>query len=70
MMNAEAAQSFRYRLREAAKAALTLGDELLQASQDASEPNRKQLSELNALEGSLDVCLRLRLPDIKPCATT
>jgi len=62
----DAAASFRFRLREAAKAALTLGDELLQASQDASEPADKQLRELRDLENSLDFCLRLILPNVKP----
>lgn len=62
----EARASFRYRLREAARKALELGDALLQISQDATEPSDKQLKELRDLEGSLDVCARYRLPDIKP----
>jgi hypothetical protein len=67
----DAAHSFRFRLREAAKAALTLGDELLQASQDASMPTPRQLSDLRDLENSLYVNITYRLADVKPkCATT
>ena len=66
----DAAHSFRYRLREAAKAALTLGDELLQASQDASEPNDEQLEYLRGLEGSMQCAHRTYLPKIRPCATS
>ena len=66
----DAAHSFRYRLREAAKAALTLGDELLQASQDASEPDESQLMLLRDLESNLHVNLTCRVPSLKSCATT
>ena len=61
----EAIAAFRFRLREASRAALDLGDKLLAMSQDATEPNASQLKELRDLEGSLDVCLRYRLPDLK-----
>lgn len=72
-INMEAAHSFRYRLREAAKQALTLGDTLLQMSQDASVPDASQLEELRNMEASLDVAVRYRLRDIKgkeKCAST
>jgi hypothetical protein len=68
-MNTEAAASFRFRLREAAKAALTLGDELLQVSQDASVPTTDQLRELRDLEGSVEYCAR-RVSGVKPCKTS
>lgn len=61
----ESIAAFRFRLREASRAALDLGDKLLAMSQDATEPNASQLKELRDLEGSLDVCLRYRLPDLK-----
>jgi hypothetical protein len=61
----DAAASFRFRLREAAKAALTLGDELLQASQDASEPDEMQLMELRDIEESLRCNLMYRMRNIK-----
>jgi len=64
----EAAASFRFRLREAAKMALTIGDELLQMSQDASVPTDMQLKELRDLENSLDCNVRFTLRDLKPKA--
>jgi hypothetical protein len=60
----EAIASFRFRLREASRLALELGDKLLQLSQDAVEPNQNQLTELRHLEQSLDVNTRYRMPDI------
>jgi hypothetical protein len=60
----EAIASFRFRLREASRLALELGDKLLQLSQDAVEPNQNQLNELRALESSLDCSIRYRMPDI------
>ena len=62
----KARASYRYRLREAARQALTLGDALLQLSQDAVEPSEGQLSMLRDLENSLHVCLDYRVPTIKP----
>jgi hypothetical protein len=62
MPNAEACQSFRFRLREAARMALEMGDALLQMSQDAAEPTREQLADLRDLEQSLDINQRVRVP--------
>ena len=64
-MNAEARQSFRYRLREAARLSLEMGDALLALSQDAAEPTREQLNELRELEASLDVRTRYNLAALK-----
>ena len=63
--NAEAISAYRYRLREASRIALTMGDQLLAMSQDAQEPTTTQLNELRGLESSLDVCLRYRIPDLR-----
>ena len=64
-MNAEARQSFRYRLREAARLSLEMGDALLALSQDAAEPTPEQLLDLRALEQSLDVRTRYTLASLK-----
>ena len=61
----EARASFRYRLREAARQALTLGDALLQMSQDATEPDQIQLGHLRDMESSLDVILNIRMGRMK-----
>jgi hypothetical protein len=63
--NTEARASYRYRLREAARKALELGDALLQISQDAKEPSDSQLSDLRDLEQTLHVSLSYRLKIFK-----
>ncbi len=64
----DAAHSFRFRLRECAKAALTLGDEMLQVSQDAGEPSENQLRNLRNLEDGLSTISDLYVPKVKPKA--
>ena len=67
MMNspdASAIASFRYRLREASRQALELGDKLLQLSQDAPEPNVSQLKTMRELENYLDVMIRYNVRDL------
>ena len=72
-MNAEARQSFRYRLREAARLSLEMGDALLALSQDAAEPTPELLAVLRDLERSLDNSLywieSLKAKTVKPPVT-
>ena len=63
--DASAIASFRYRLREASRLALELGDKLLQLSQDAPEPNVSQLKEMREIENFLDCLVRYNIRDIQ-----
>ena len=68
MNDAEAIAAYRYRLREASRIALTMGDALLALSQDAKDPSTYELKELRDIENSLDVHTRITLKNLQDAA--